>query len=199
MRRPVVIRATKGCGRQQGLYLTDRDRGGEREDDPRDRAPTGDGGGSSLAPRRPRRVPERRRRDLGRFPMIEVEQTAEPFLPCDATVRVRRGGGTRGSARSRGRAPCLTFGGRNDRDDFLYGRPTDVEDLSDLTNFSEFLDYLRKGKGDRPSPTAPLILSDDRIDLALPESPISESPESQDSRSVHLSGARSGRRTRRRR
>lgn len=65
----------------------------------------------------------------------------------------------------------LTYGGSNQGEDYVYGRPKDTEDLSELNNFSEFLDYLRAGKSDRPSPSAPLILPDDTLDLVLPDVP----------------------------
>jgi hypothetical protein len=43
----------------------------------------------------------------------------------------------------------LTWGGANQGEDYIYGRPKDTEDLSELNDLSKFLAYLRTGKSDR--------------------------------------------------
>jgi hypothetical protein len=66
----------------------------------------------------------------------------------------------------------LSFGSGGSGTKLTFGRPADIEDLEGVASLSQFLDYLRLAKTDRPWPTAPLNLPDDQREIALPEEPV---------------------------
>jgi hypothetical protein len=69
------------------------------------------------------------------------------------------------------RVAGLTHGGSGSSiGDQTFGTPPDIEALADCTDFFAFLEYLRSGKSNRPSPTAPLVLPDDRRIADVPDS-----------------------------
>ncbi|HWA82701.1 MAG TPA: hypothetical protein VG820_04675 [Fimbriimonadaceae bacterium] len=68
------------------------------------------------------------------------------------------------------RVAGLTHGGYGSSSgDQIFGTPPDIEALAECPDFFSFLEYLRGGKSDRPSPTAPLVLPDDRQIADIPD------------------------------